>query len=88
LARVTIYTRHWCGYCVAAVRLLEKRGIAFEHIDVTGNTNARAWLADATGQSTVPQIFVDDRPIGGYRELRALDRDGDLDRMLRGIDNA
>jgi glutaredoxin 3 len=80
--RVTIYTRRWCAYCIAAVRLLEKREIAFERVDVTGDARALAWLAEVTGRSTVPQIFVDDRPIGGYVELRALDRSGDLDAAL------
>lgn len=82
MPRIRIYTRQWCGYCTAAERLLQHKGVAFEAIDVTGDASARAWLADTSGQDTVPQIFIDDRPIGGYSELRALDRAGELDVML------
>ena len=82
MAHVRIYTRSWCAYCAAAVHLLRKKGVAFEQVDVTGDTSARAWLAARTHRSTVPQIFVDDRPIGGYAELRALDRAGDFERVL------
>ena len=75
---VRIYTRAWCGYCTAAVRLLRDRGIAFEEIDVTGDPASRRWLVETTGSSTVPQIFIGGKPIGGYTDLRALDRRGEL----------
>ena len=76
--RVKIYTRAWCGYCTAALRLLESKGIPFEHIDATGNPELRAWIAEASGQSTVPQIFIDGESIGGYSELRSLDLEARL----------
>ena len=81
-----IYTRRWCGYCSAAERLLRKKGVAFEEIDCTGDHEKRRWLAEVTGRSTVPQIFIDGRSIGGYDELRALDRRGELEALLRGGD--
>lgn len=81
-AHVKIYTREWCGYCSAALRLLDKKGIPYEHIDASGNRELRAWLAQESGQSTVPQIFIDGRPIGGYSELKRLEERGELDRML------
>jgi glutaredoxin 3 len=83
-ARVKIYTRRLCGYCFAAVRLLEKKGVAYEEIDATGDRELRRWLAEATGRTTVPQVFIDDKPIGGYDDLRALDRSGALDALLAG----
>ena len=83
-AQVKIYTRQWCGYCSAATRFLSSRGVAFEEIDVTGNNEARKWLAEVTGQSTVPQIFIDGKPIGGYTDMRALDDMGRLDALLAG----
>jgi glutaredoxin 3 len=83
-ARVKIYTRRWCGYCAAAERLLAQKGVAFEQVDATGDPELRRWLAEATGRSTVPQIFIDDEPIGGYDDLRALDRSGRLDELLAG----
>jgi glutaredoxin 3 len=84
VSHVKIYTRAGCGYCTAALRLLREKGILFEHVDATGDPDTRRWLVEATGRSTVPQIFIDGRPIGGYTELAALDRRGDLDRLVAG----
>ena len=83
-AHVKIYTRRFCGYCTAAIRLLQTKNVRFEEIDTTGDTRTRAWLAEVTGQSTVPQIFIDGQPIGGFTDLRALDLRGELDRLLDG----
>lgn len=80
MPKVRVYTTQFCPYCVRAKRLLEARGIPFEEIDVTNDPTTRAWLARETRQRTVPQIFVDDRPIGGSDELHALDRAGDVAR--------
>ena len=82
MAHVKMYTRKWCGYCTAAENLLDAKGVRYEQIDCTGDHATRAWLVKATGRSTVPQIFIDGKPIGGYDDLRALDRRGELDRML------
>lgn len=75
---VVAYTTRWCGYCVAARRLLDKRGIDFAEFDVSGDVEARRWLRELSGQPTVPQIFIHGRSIGGYVELRAMDSSGDL----------
>ena len=83
-AQVKIYTTDWCGYCSAALRFLRSRGVTFEQIDVDGNATLRRWLVEATGRTTVPQIFIDGEPIGGYTDMRALDERGILDRMLAG----
>jgi glutaredoxin 3 len=83
-AQVKIYTTRTCGYCHAALALLTRKGVAFEHQDVTGDGAARQWLVEATGRSTVPQIFIDGRPVGGFDDLSALDRRGELDRLLAG----
>ncbi|HLL20555.1 MAG TPA: glutaredoxin 3 [Kofleriaceae bacterium] len=83
-AHVKMYTRQWCGYCTAAQRFLDERGIKYEHIDCTGDQATRKWLQEVTGRSTVPQIFIDGQSIGGYDDMRALDRRGELDRMLAG----
>jgi glutaredoxin 3 len=87
-AQVTIYTRQWCGYCSAAERLLRSKDVAFENIDCTGDPEKRQWLAEVTGRSTVPQIFIDGRAIGGYDDMRALDRSGELDKLLAGSSEA
>jgi glutaredoxin 3 len=82
VARVTAYVTNTCGFCHRAVRLLVDKGVAFHRVDVGGDRKTRAWLVEASGQHTVPQIFIDGRSIGGYTELAALDRAGALDRML------
>ncbi|RMH43470.1 MAG: glutaredoxin [Deltaproteobacteria bacterium] len=79
---VVMYARRGCGYCDAAAALLDERGIDYEHIDVTGDDAARRWLREVTGRHTVPQIFIKGRSIGGFTELSALDRSGELARLL------
>lgn len=76
--RVRVYTTLICPYCIRAKSLLEQRGIAFEEVDVTEDRAARAWLVEATGRRTVPQIFIGDEPIGGFTDLRELDLSGEL----------
>jgi glutaredoxin 3 len=69
-SRVRVFSTTYCGFCRLAEALLEKQGIPFEKIDVTGDAAARAELVKATnGRQTVPVIFVDGQPIGGYEEL-------------------
>ena len=82
MTRVRMYSTLICPYCIRAKALLKSRSIPFETIDVTGDSAARAWLVQATGRRTVPQIFIDDQPIGGFDELRALDASGELARRL------
>ncbi len=79
---VRVYTTRICGYCFAAKRLLAGRDIPFEEIDVSDDRDQRMWLVEASGQRTVPQIFIGERSIGGYTELRAIARSGELDRLL------
>jgi glutaredoxin 3 len=81
---VQIYTKHVCPFCTRAKALLRKKGVAFEEIDVEGDDARRAWLVEASGQMTVPQIFVDGRSLGGFTDIDALDREGRLDPILRG----
>ena len=77
-----MYTTNWCGYCIRAKALLDARGLAYEEIDLGDDPTFRARLNALTGGWTVPQIVIDDRVIGGYTELRQLDREGRLDRLL------
>lgn len=80
---VEIYTTPTCPYCVAAKRLLTKKGVPFTDIDVSRDPALRAAMAQrAQGRRTVPQIFIDGTPIGGCDDLHALDYDGKLDPML------
>jgi glutaredoxin 3 len=82
MSRVRIYTMRWCGYCHRAKALLDEEGIEYDEVPLDGDPAFRARLMDATGGWTVPQILIDDRPIGGYTELVRLLRDGRLGELL------
>jgi glutaredoxin 3 len=75
---VKLYTTASCPFCVRAKRLLEARGIPFEEIDVGADDALREEVMQRTGRRTVPQIFIDERSIGGFEELAALDAAGKL----------
>jgi glutaredoxin 3 len=79
---VRIYTTTYCPYCVRAKQLLVNKGIPFREIDVTNDPEARAYLVKASGQRTVPQIFIGNESIGGCDDLYALDREGKLDPLV------
>jgi len=80
---VRIYTAVPCGYCSAAKRFFDERGVEYDEVDLTGDYDARAALLEATGQRTVPQIFIGDMHVGGYTDLIALARGGRLDQLLK-----
>lgn len=80
---VRIYTTPTCAYCHAALALLRAKSIPFEQIDVSRNPGMRTELAARTGRSTVPQIFVGERSLGGFTDLLSLERRGELDAALR-----
>ena len=82
MKRVRIYTTPICPYCVRAKRLLQKKNVAYEEIDVSGDDAARLQLTQRTGRRTVPQIFIGERHVGGSDELHALDDAGKLDPLL------
>lgn len=82
--KITVYTKDNCPYCVRAKRLLDKKGVAYEEVNVEGNDDLRRWLVEKTGQMTVPQVFAGDRSLGGFTDVEALDREGQLDPILAG----
>lgn len=75
---VRIYTTAWCPYCHRALALLDDAGLEYEQIRVDSDPETRAWLRQATGQRTVPQIFFGEESIGGCSELEAIVRRGEL----------
>ena len=80
---VTIYTTPFCGYCLAARRVLREHGVAFDDIDLAAEPARRAEMVQrALGERTVPQIFIGDERVGGFDELYALDAAGKLAPML------
>ena len=83
MAKVLIYTKAFCPYCTRALRLLEDKGVGVEEVDITMGGPGRAeMLARSNGRTTVPQIFIGERHIGGFDDLAALERAGELDALL------
>jgi len=83
VSAVTVFSTKTCGWCRRAEDLLTRNGIPFETIDVTGDRQARAALVERANWRTVPVIFVEGRPIGGYRELADLMNAGALAHLKR-----
>lgn len=80
---VTMYSTAFCGYCQRARNLLERKGVSVNEIKVDENAAEReTMLKRSGGRRTVPQIFIGDRHVGGYDDLAALDRRGELDTLL------
>ena len=80
---ITIYTKMTCPYCHAAKRLLREKNAPFEEISVDGDRAAQSAMAErAGGRTTVPQIFIGDKHVGGCDDLYDLERAGSLDPML------
>lgn len=83
MPKIEIYTTRFCSYCHAAKDLLNRKGVAFTEIDVTGDREARAIMTKrANGASTVPQIFIGTTHVGGCDDLYDLDEAGGLDPLL------
>ena len=81
---VVMYTTSWCPYCSRARQLFTAKGVAFTEIDVDEVEGARAEMRTRSGRTSVPQIFVGERHLGGYDDTRALDERGELDPLLAG----
>jgi glutaredoxin 3 len=86
MPRVIIYTTNYCPYCYRAKALLRSKNVEFEEIDVTNDSARRAEMERLSARRTVPQIFIDDQPIGGFDEACRLDAAGELDRLLERSD--
>jgi glutaredoxin 3 len=82
MSKVRIYTTNWCPYCNAAKALLDDKGVVYDEIDVTDPVLRMDMIQKAHGRRTVPQIFIGDHHVGGYDDLSALERRGQLDPLL------
>lgn len=83
MASVVIYTRQFCGYCSAAKKLLDSKGVSYVEHDATNAPDLRReMITRANGGSTFPQIFINDKHVGGCDDLHALEREGKLDGLL------
>ncbi|KGF69971.1 glutaredoxin [Hoeflea sp. BAL378] len=85
MADVTLYTRQFCGFCTAAKRLLDDKGVSYTEHDASFSPELKQeMIAKANGRTTFPQIFIDGVHVGGCDDLHALERSGKLDTMLAG----
>ena len=83
MAKIEIYTKAFCPYCSRAKALLDGKGAAYDEFDITMDTAKRKEMLERSGgRSTVPQIFIDGKHIGGSDDLSALDRQGGLEPLL------
>ncbi|MGO9512203.1 MAG: glutaredoxin 3 [Steroidobacteraceae bacterium] len=81
---ITMYASGWCPYCERARSLMTKKGLVVSEIDVDEDAQSREEMTARSGKSTVPQIFIGDKHIGGCDDLVALDASGQLDRLIQG----
>lgn len=80
---IEIYTQPWCPYCERAVSLLERKGVPYREIKAPQGSKERGEATQRSGRTSVPQIFIAGRHIGGCDDLVALDRAGQLDPLLK-----
>jgi glutaredoxin 3 len=81
---VTLYISDWCPYCQRAKSLLMQKNVVFSEINVEDDAKSREEMIARSNRSTVPQIFIGDKHVGGCDDLYALDRSGELDRLIQG----
>lgn len=79
---VKMYATRFCPYCMRARSLLDRKGVSYEEIRVGGDQTLWSEMEDLSGRSTVPQIFIGDHHVGGYDDLAAANRSGELDQLL------
>ncbi|ACK52574.1 glutaredoxin 3 [Methylocella silvestris BL2] len=82
MAQITIYTTSTCPYCIRAKALLEKKKLEFTEISVDGDPKLRSELAERTGRSSVPQVFIGESHVGGCDDLYELHYDGKLEQLI------
>lgn len=82
MSKVVIYTTNYCPFCTRAKALLRSKDIDFEEIDVTHDERLQEEVRRLSGRRTVPQIFIDGKPVGGYDDIKELDAAGELDHLL------
>jgi len=81
-AQVTLYSTDYCPFCSRAKSLLRGKNVDYLEINVEDRPDLRSWLRSASGQTTVPQVFVNNRAVGGFSDISELDRAGQLDKLL------
>ena len=84
MKNIVMYTGPMCNFCEAAKRLFARNNLSYEEIDISLKVDLRdEMIKKANGKRTIPQIFFDDYHVGGYTELRSLEKNGDLEKLLK-----
>ena len=84
MKNITMYTGPMCSFCDAAKRLFSRNNIKYQEIDISTKDNLRVeMIKKANGKRTIPQIFFDDHHVGGYMELRELEKNGKLHNLIK-----
>ena len=84
MKNITMYTGPLCNFCEAAKRLFARNNLKFEEIDISTKDEFREeMIQKSNGKKTIPQIFFDDHHVGGYVELRALEKNGELNNLVK-----
>jgi len=83
VVRVEMYVKTFCPYCYRAEKLLESKGVEFEIYQLDSAARRQEMIQRSNGRTTVPQIFIDNRHVGGCDDLYALDREGKLEQLLK-----
>lgn len=86
MTHTEIYFKTWCPYSRRALRLLDRKGVNYTAIDVTDDVVRELEMRERADRTSVPQIFIGDRHVGGYDDIAALDKTGELDLLLAGIE--
>jgi glutaredoxin 3 len=83
-SKIVVYATSWCGYCARARQLLSAKGQAWDEIDLDEEPGRRDEMIERSGRTSVPQIWIGERHVGGYDDLAALEAAGELDTLLAG----
>lgn len=82
-ANIIVYTTDYCPYCVQAKQLLKRKRAPYTEVNVEHRPELRTFLIQASGQRTIPQVFINGKSIGGFSDMAALENKGELDRLLQ-----
>lgn len=81
-AKIKLIKKNPCPYCDRAINFLNQKGLQVEIVDLTNNLDELQTIKEKTGWSTVPMIFVNEKLIGGYNDMKSLDEDGEFDKLV------
>lgn len=82
MPKVVVYSTGSCPYCIMAKRLLDRKGVPYEDVRIDKDPSRRAEMIKKSGRTSVPQIFINERHVGGFDDLSVLDMEGELDNLL------